>query len=113
MARTVTIGMRRILVTVGTAGTAVPISATSLFATDFELFPLNANAGANMYIGDENVDNTWIPRPKNQPVNFVHGEGNLVGPGSVVAFDLSKIYLDGDANGDTAVVQYFALDKPS
>lgn len=113
MANVRTIGMRKITVTVTTAGTQVPISATPLFVTDFEVFPLNANAGASMYVGDSTVDNTWIPRPKNFPVNFIHGHGTLDGDGDVLGFDLSKIYLDGDADGDVAIVQYYAFDVAS
>lgn len=113
MANVRTIGMRRIVVPVATAGTQVPISSTTLYTTDFEVFPLNANVGANMYVGNSSVDNTWIPRPKNQPVNFVHGTGTLDGADPVLGFDLNKIYLDGDSNGDTAVVQYFAVDPIS
>lgn len=113
MANVRTIGMRRTAVTVVAAGTPVPISATTLFATDFEVFPLNANVGNNMYIGNSSVNNTWIPRPKNQPVNFVHGTGVIDGANMVIGFDLSKIYLDADSNGDIAIVQYFALDNAS
>lgn len=113
MANVRTIGMRQVLVTVATAGTAVPISANTLFATDFEVFPLNTNIGSNMYVGNVSVDNTWIPRPRNQPVNFVHGTGVIDGANMVIGFDLSKIYLDADSNGDTAIIQYFALDNAS
>lgn len=113
MANVRTIGMRKINVTVTTAGTRVPISSTTLFATDFEVFPLNANAGANMYVGNVTVDNTWIPRPKNFPVNFVHGTGVFSGEDQVMAFDLSKIYLDSDSNGDIARVQYLTIDPKS
>lgn len=108
MART--IGMRKIAVTIAAAGTAQPISATPLFATDFEFFVVSGNVGANGYIGDSTVDNTWIPRAAGQTYNFVHGSGNFLGVDPVVGFDLSKIFIDSDANGDEFIIQYFAGD---
>lgn len=105
-----TIGLRKLSVTVAVAGTQVPISATQLFVTDFEFYVDDGNAGANMYIGDSTVDNTWIPRPKGDAFNFTHGDGTLIGPGGVEAFDLSRIYVDADTGGDTAIVQYFGVD---
>lgn len=110
MANVTTAGMRMIRVTVPVAGNRVPISPTTLFVTDFELHPLTANAGANMYIGNVTVSNQWIPRPKGLSVNFTHGEGALFGPNAVQGFDLAKIFLDADANGDIAVVQFVAED---
>jgi len=105
-----TVGMRKLSVTVSLAGTQVPISATQLFVTDFEVYVNDSNAGANMYIGDSTVDNTWIPRPKGETINFTHGDGTLIGPAGVEAFDLSRIYLDADAANDNAIIQYFGVD---
>lgn len=110
MANVSTIGMRMIRRTVAVAGNRVAISPTTLFVTDFELFPLGTNVGANMYVGDVTVNNTWIPRAAGLAVNFTHGDGTFEGPQSVTAFDLSKIFLDGDANGDTAIIQFMALE---
>lgn len=114
MANVRTIGMRKIDVNVTTAGTAVPISATTLFATEFEVHVPNGNAGMNIYVGDSTVDNTWIPRNKGTTNNFSHGTGSLdASGGGALAFDLNKIYIDADANGDDAIVQYLAFDNPS
>lgn len=111
MAKARTIGFRKIRVTVAVAGTAVPISENPLFVSDFEIFPLAANTGANSYVGNSEVDNTWIPRPKGEAVNFVHGTGNFIGRDAVVGIDLSRIYVDSDSNGDVVIVQYFAGDR--
>lgn len=113
MARVSTIGMRKIEVQVLAAGTRVPISPIQLFVSDFEFHPKAANAGANMYIGDLTVNNTFIPRPKGVTVNFVHGTGIVIGEDSVVRYDLNKIFVDADANGDIGIVQFFDVDKPS
>lgn len=108
---TKTIGMRKITKAVAVAGTAEPISATQLFVTDFEIFAPAANAGANFYIGNVDVDNTWIPRGKSQALNFVHGSGTLLGIDPALGFDLNKIYVDVDSNGDSVIIQYFAGDR--
>lgn len=113
MANTTTYGMRRITCTVTSAGTRVPISPTSLFTTDFEVHVAAGNVGANMYIGNITVDNSWIPRAKGTTRNFTSGQAILIGMNQDVGFDLNKIYLDADANGDVAIIQYFAQDKPS
>lgn len=108
-----TINFEKIDVTVTTAGTAVPISATPLYVTDFEIYIPSANAGANCYVGDSGVDNTWIPRAKSNSYNFTHGTGVLSGLGhqAVAEFDLSRVYVDADSNGDSVVVQYLKRDK--
>jgi len=105
-----TIGFRRINATVTTAGTAVPLSLTRLFVTDFELFTPAGNAGA-IYIGNLAVDNTWIPRAAGTTTNFAHGTGEFIGEHAVIGFDLSKVFIDADSSGDSVVVQYFAGDQ--
>lgn len=113
MAKVNTVGMRKLEVQITAAGTRKPISPTTLFVTDFELHPKAGNAGAAMYIGNNTVDNTWIPRAKGFTVNFTHGTGTWIGCESMTSFDLNKIYLDADANNDTAIIQYLATDGPT
>lgn len=102
--------MRMIRVQVNAANVAKPISPTTLFATDFEIFISPSNAGANMYLGNKAVNNQWIPRPKGELYNFTHGDGELIGCNAKTAFDLSKIFVLGDAANDTAIIQYFDQD---
>jgi len=111
MAKVNTVGMRMIQVNVDAANVAKPISPTTLFVTDFEIFISPSNVGANMYIGNKAVTNQWIPRPKGELYNFTHGDGELIGCNSKVAFDLSKLFVVGDAALDTAIIQYFAQDN--
>ncbi len=111
MGRVRTVGLRKIDVVVAAAGTAVPISPTRLFVTDFTVHIKNANAGANIYIGDSTVDNTWIPWAKGSTINFTHGDGTYLGCYSRLGFDLSRIFIDGDANDDAVIVQYIAGDE--
>jgi len=105
------VGMKTVTVTVSTAGTAQRIMTTTnaeRYVTDFEVYVPIGNTGTNIYIGDSTVDNTWIPRAKGVRYNFYHGTGTLLGPGEVTCFDLSKIYIDVDTNGDQAIIQYFS-----
>jgi hypothetical protein len=109
--RTRTVGLRKLNVTVTAPGTPVPCSLTPLFVTDFEVHVKSGNLGANVYIGDETVDNTWIPRAKGTNWNFVHGTGNFIGRDPVLSFDLSKIFVDADGANDSIIVQYYGVDR--
>lgn len=109
--KTRSVGLRKLDVEVLAPGTPVPLSPTTLFATDFEVFVKSGNAGANVYVGDETVDNTWIPRPKGTTWNFVHGTGNFIGRDPVLGFDLSRIFIDADSAGDEIIVQYYGVDR--
>lgn len=104
MARTV--NFKTITVTVSTAGDAAQISASRIFASDFEVYVKSGNTGAAMYVGDSTVDNTWIPRVRGGTFGFTQGDGDI---GRSLAFDLSKIYVDADSNGDECIVQYRAF----
>lgn len=108
-----TIGLRKLEVdpTVVTAGIAVPLSPTRLFTTDFTVHIPSGNAGASVYIGNVDVDNTWIPWAKGTTVNFTHGDGTYLGCDARLGFDLSRIYIDGSANNDRVIVQYLAGDQ--
>lgn len=101
---------KRIVVTVTTAGTPVPISANAVFTPDFMMFVPSGNTGTSVYIGDDTVDNTWPAFEKGSApgnkYNFTHGTGNWLGCDPVAGFDLSKLYIDADSNGDEVVIQY-------
>lgn len=114
MART--IGLRKKTITVPTAGTPVPIFAAGdldiadRFVPDFEVYVPSGNTGV-AYIGNEDVDNTWIPRAKSSYTTFTHGEGTLLGPNPSVGFDLSKVYVDVATGGDQVIIQYIKGDS--
>ena len=106
MARTVKNVLVRI--TVATAGDAQPISAIPLFVSDFEFQPDVANTGTNMYIGDVDVDNTYISRTKGSITNVTSGNGHAYNDPMI---DLSKWYVDGDSDGDVGIIQYKVLTE--
>ena len=101
-----TLNLKRIIVTIAAPGQAQPISDTAIFVSDFEFYMVAANAGANMYIGDETVDNTWIPRPKGTSYKRTAGDGTFLGTDAKLGFDLSQLYVDADAAGDKMIVEY-------
>ncbi len=96
---------KKIEVTIPTAGTAVPLSATPIYTTDFELHAPATNVGP-VYFGGTAVNNTWIPRAPGSTVNFSSGSGALRGVNSELGFDLSKLFVDADNNGNKVIVQY-------
>ena len=107
-----TIGKRKITVTIPAGPARVPILATPIFVTDFEIHFPNANVAAVGYIGDVTVDTTWIPRTKGVTYNFVHGTGTLMGTaGQVQSFNLNKIYVVTANAGDTCIVEYLIQEK--
>ncbi len=104
MART--LNRKLIVVTLGAAAT--PITTTpGTYATDFEVYFPSANVGLLAYIGNSAVNNTWIPRQKQQSYNFVSGTGSMASMSNELGFDLSKIYILG-TNADKAIVEYMS-----
>lgn len=89
--------------TVGVAGTAEPLSSTKLLAVSFVIRALKNNTG-DIYVGDSSVDSTngmWLDA----------GEANEKSPrttkyGIHQQWDLSKVYIDAEVNGEGVVVEY-------
>lgn len=79
------------------------ISATPKFAQQIELCVPSGSTGP-VYMGDNTVDATWIPRASGSVTAFTSSSGGdfIKGP----FFDLSKIYLFSATGGDTAIVSY-------
>lgn len=102
------IGMRKVLVTVATAGTAVQISSSEIMTPFIEVYVPSGNTGA-VYIGDLTVDSTWIPRSAGSIYRFSASERGDVTKGDY--FDLSLVYIDAANSADTAIVQYLLADK--
>lgn len=94
---------RKLKITLTRAGEAQKMSPTQILTTDFEIYIPSANTGTNLYIGDVDVDSTYIPRAKGDIFAFVSGMGH---PTKDECFDLSKIYFDGDTAGDIAIIMY-------
>jgi len=107
-----TVGRNKITITIN-ALTAVQISATNLFVTDFEIHFPAGNTGATAYIGSSTVDNTWIPRGKGISFNFSSGTGSLGAFNNELGFNLSQIYVQGSNAGDTAIIEYMHYEKTS
>lgn len=81
---------------VTTAGTAVPLSATSKVVKKVSFQPDTDNTGDNIYHGDSNVDSS---------------NGLVLVPYSIYEYenvDLKDIYIDADSNGD-GVHGYYEL----
>lgn len=98
--------MKRIVVTVATPGTAVPLSATPLFVRSFIAQAHFQNTG-QIFIGDS---------PSNAASANAHaiGAGNNFAIGGdmerarTVQLDLSAIYIDTDIAGSKFIVTYLA-----
>jgi len=108
------VGFRSIVVTIATAGTAVPITTERIHTTWFELHVPSGNTGS-VFIGDKTVDDTWIGRNKASGADDEDGTYLFTIEGSNLAsgdyFDLSQVYLDADTSGDTAIVQYVRAES--
>lgn len=90
-----------------TSGIAQRLTTDNIITPEFEFYVLSSNSGASMYIGDENVDNTYIPRNRSTIRNFVSEEGDHT---CSEQFHLNEIWVDSDATGDIAIVQYKVLE---
>jgi|SRR5215472_6880068 len=93
----------RPVVTVATAGTAVPCSTTlNDYASTVFLTADSANTG-NAFAGGSTVNaalGRGIPLPKGAPVNLV-----LISP-TFPGYDLNKIMIDSTASGDKVHVAF-------
>lgn len=97
------VGFRKIAVDMPTTGDAVQITSSRILCPSFEIHAPSGNAG-KVYIGDSTVDNTWIPREQGGTWRFAASENGDTTRGNF--FDLSKIYVVADNDGDDVIVQY-------
>lgn len=92
------------LVTVASTASPQPLSATSIMTPGCSIQAPASNTG-NIRIGASNVESLYaaVLRP---------GESmEVTGPmirGIEEEFDLSRVYIDVDVNGEGAIVGYFA-----
>ena len=96
--RTETFGI--LSLTVPSPAVATPLSSVPIYTPEFELHCPSGNSG-DIFIGDETVDSTWLPRIADSNTNFITSPV----PGDPHHFDLNKIHYIGTA-GDTIIVQY-------
>lgn len=99
-------GLQGVVVTVPTAGTAVPVSSTQLTCTGVEFYVPSTNTGV-IYIGGSNVDNTMRPIAKtgswSPPDTALSGTSGM--------YDLSQIYVTSANNNDTVIVTYTTITQ--
>ena len=97
-------------VTVTTAGTRVPLSATPLLVRQALIQWAPANAG-NIYIGEADVVATkCIILNAANPGLTLEGEDTVADENSVY-FDLGNVYIDAATSGDKVNIAYFDLDS--
>jgi len=111
-----TMGRKKVTITLSTTVPAPIIDITGIhkedrLITDFEIYFPTSNVGLYGYVGNSTVDNTWIPRVKTLPYNFVSGTGSMGGQNVELAFNASNWYVLGSQNGDVAIVEYMVYER--
>ena len=104
------IGIKKKTVTVTANGPdqLLSDSDTSRNVFKFEVYAPSGNAGA-LYIGNDDVDSTWIPLSAGAVKVFQISDISSGGNNLNCNFDLSKWFITG-TNGDTAIIQYLCLE---
>lgn len=95
------------LVGVTTAGTAEPLSATPIFAEWFRVVAHPSNTG-NMYVGDADVSSALFAHrlDAGESADFSADSNAQAGAVQKHKFDLSKIFIDADTNGESVMLTY-------
>ena len=102
------ITMKKITVTVATAGVPVQVSTSQIFTTQIEVFGNAQNTGGS-YLGGSDVDSGWIPIAANEVKAYTASENAAMASGDY--FDLSKIWVDAATAANVLVVQYYAREE--
>jgi hypothetical protein len=87
---------------VTTAGTAVPLSATSKHICKLWIKALSTNTGL-IYVGDSGVDSSSgfeLSKTNEIDLSSVFAKDNFI-------MDLSEIYIDSSVNGEGVSIAYF------
>jgi len=92
-------------VTVTTAGTRVPLTATQILTPGCVIAAKATNSG-NIFVGHDNVAATTAGAVI-RPGETMEITGPQIG-GTEEEFDLARIYIDAGSNGDKVTVGYFA-----
>jgi len=102
------VGFRRKVITFAAGNLTQKVESDKIFSHQIEIYPASGNSGS-VYIGNKDVDNTWIPRAKNTYTVFTSSEkGDTTAGGDY--FDLSQVYVNGTA-ADVVTIQYLAIEK--
>lgn len=90
-------------VTVETAGTAVPLTATSKLVASLAI-DASANNTNNVYVGDDTVTSTTgLPLKAEKAVSYeLQNDAN----GKMMEIDLNEVYLDADSDGNFVIITY-------
>jgi len=98
-------------VTVSTAGTRVPLSATNLLTHDFVIQAAEGNTGT-IYLGGSNVSSSqYGVFLKAGAVTAVGGY--LPGARGQVEFNLADWFVDASASGQAVTVLYYLDTSPA
>jgi len=102
------VGFRRKVITFVAGNLTQQIETSKTFTHQIEIYPASGNSGS-VYIGNKDVDATWIPRAKNTYTVFTASEkGDTTGGGDY--FDLSQVYVYGATAGDVVTIQYLKIE---
>ena len=97
------IKLEKILVNVDVAGTQEAISSSNVYTPWIEVYAPEGNAG-NVYLGNSDVDNTWIPLLPGSMKAYSANELGSLGSGDQI--NLADWYVDADNNNDDLIIQY-------
>jgi len=101
------INFEKLTVTIAVASIRQAISAAAIRTQQFELHCPSTNSTA-VYLGDDGVDATWIPRTAGSTSAFTSSSGGdlIRGP----YFDLANLYVLSATVGDTVIVMYTRME---
>ena len=97
------IKLEKILVNVDVAGTQEAISASAIYTPWIEVYAPDTNVG-NVYLGNSDVDNSWIPMLPGEKKAYAANELGSIGSGDQL--NLANWYVDADNNNDDLIIQY-------
>jgi len=96
---------KALFITIAEAGKRHQLSEDVINTPFFEVWANSANL-SNVFVGDDEVDNTHIPRASNSITAYGASTRGDLAMGDW--FDLSQYFVDAASDGDKVVVQYFA-----
>jgi hypothetical protein len=100
-------GLKSILVNVATAGTAVPLSASTLWVENVWIIASTGNTGDVYLGGSDGSSANGFPLDNAHPNNRVN-LSDIQSRGTNECWDLSKIYVDA-ANSDEDVYVLYSV----
>ena len=100
--------------TISTPGTEEALTTEKIITPFFRVFggkggPAANNTG-NVFVGNKEVDNKWIPIIPGAIREYRHGDGRLLGCESDIGFDLRRFFLDVVTASDGVIVEYLTTE---